>query len=58
MPIARVALPVGTSQSFDYWIPQGLAVARGSVVRVQLGQRRLVGVVTGVVAEKIGRAHV
>lgn len=51
MPIARVALPVGTSQSFDYWIPQGLAVARGSVVRVQLGQRRLVGVVTGVVAE-------
>ena len=51
MPIARVALPVATAQAFDYWIPQGLAVDRGSVVRVQLGTRRLVGVVTGIVAE-------
>jgi primosomal protein N' (replication factor Y) (superfamily II helicase) len=51
MPIARVALPVAIAQAFDYWIPEGLSVARGSVVRAQLGPRSLVGVVTDIVAE-------
>ncbi len=41
MPIARVALPVATATTFDYWVPEGLAVARGSIVRVTLGTRRL-----------------
>jgi primosomal protein N' (replication factor Y) len=45
MPIARVALPVAAPTAFDYWIPQGLAVERGSIVRVPLGPRRLAGVV-------------
>ena len=48
MPIARVALPVATDSTFDYWVPEGLAVVRGSMVRVRLGTRRLVGVVTDI----------
>ncbi len=51
MPIARVALPVAAATAFDYWIPDGAPVRRGSVVRVALGPRRLVGVVHDVVAE-------
>jgi len=44
---------------FDYWIPDGLDVARGSVVRVTLNRRAAVGVVValddaaGVVPEKL-----
>ena len=45
MSVARVALPVATGQTFDYWIPEGLGVERGAIVRVRLGPRRLVGVV-------------
>jgi primosomal protein N' (replication factor Y) len=45
MPIARVALPVAAPTTFDYWIPEGLAVERGAIVRVRLGTRRLAGVV-------------
>jgi primosomal protein N' (replication factor Y) len=45
MTIARVALPVGVDRLFDYWIPGGLAVVEGAVVRVRLGRRRLAGVV-------------
>ena len=48
MPIARVALPVASDTTFDYWAPEALGVARGVVVRVQLGRRKLTGVVTGV----------
>jgi len=48
MPVARVALPVAAPTAFDYWIPQGLAIERGSIVRVQLGPRRLAGVVVSV----------
>ena len=48
MPIARVALPVAAQTTFDYWCPESLPVARGSVVRVRLGKRNLVGVVTDV----------
>jgi len=51
MPIARVALPVATPTTFDYWLPEGLAISRGSVVRVRLGSRSLVGVVTGIASE-------
>ncbi|MFO1302383.1 MAG: primosomal protein N' [Burkholderiales bacterium] len=45
MPVARVALPVAAPTTFDYWIPQGLNVERGSLVRVALGTRRLAGIV-------------
>ena len=48
MAIARVALPIAAWQLFDYWIPDGLPVARGDVVRAKLGGRALVGVVTEV----------
>jgi primosomal protein N' (replication factor Y) len=44
MAIARIALPVAADQLFDYWVPSGLAIEAGSVVRVRFGARRLVGV--------------
>ena len=50
VPIARVALPVAADTTFDYWAPDGLHIARGSVVRVPLGPRKLAGVVVDVVA--------
>ncbi len=50
MPIARVALPVAADTLFDYWAPEALKLSRGSVVRVRLGPRKLVGVVMEVVA--------
>ena len=49
MPIARVALPVAADTTFDYWAPESLGITRGSIVRVQLGPRKLAGVVMGVV---------
>ncbi|HSC99354.1 MAG TPA: hypothetical protein VLI21_10655, partial [Casimicrobiaceae bacterium] len=48
MAIARVALPVGAWQLFDYWIPDGLSARRGDVVRVRLGTRTHRGVVIAV----------
>lgn len=45
MTIARVALPVAVDKLFDYWVPAGLDLAAGAVVRVRLGGRRLAGVV-------------
>ena len=48
MAIARVALPVATWQFFDYWIPDGLAVAEGDTVRVRLAGRKLAGIVVSV----------
>ncbi len=51
MPVARVALPVAARTAFDYWVPDGLAVARGSVVRVRLARRRCAGVVTDLVQD-------
>ena len=48
MAIARVALPVATGSAFDYWVPAGLAVERGSVVRVRLAKRALIGVVVDI----------
>ena len=48
MAIARVALPVAVDKVFDYWIPDGLAVSSGAVVRVDLASRPLAGVVVDV----------
>jgi primosomal protein N' (replication factor Y) len=48
MAIARIALPVATWHLFDYWIPDGLAVAPGDIVRVRLAARKLTGVVVDV----------
>ena len=50
MTVARVALPAATGQAFDYWIPDGIGVARGSIVRVRLANRRHVGVVVEIAA--------
>ena len=50
MPIVRLALPVAADTTFDYWAPEALGIARGSVVRVHLGPRKLAGVVVEVVA--------
>ena len=50
MTIARVALPVAASAPFDYWVPAGLSLVRGSVVRVNLARRSLPGVVVDVTA--------
>ena len=44
MAIVRVALPVATDRLFDYWSPSGLEIRAGSVLRVRLGQRRLLGI--------------
>jgi primosomal protein N' (replication factor Y) len=59
MTIARVALPVATDRLFDYWLPGGSAVERGSIVRVRLARRALAGVVveTGVDSD-VDRARV
>jgi primosomal protein N' len=42
--IVRVALPVATDQLFDYWLPAGLAIETGSVLRVRLAKRRMLGI--------------
>ena len=38
-------MPVAAHRLFDYWLPAGLAVGRGSVLVVKLGARSLAGVV-------------
>jgi primosomal protein N' (replication factor Y) (superfamily II helicase) len=48
MAIARVALPVAHPSPFDYWVPAGLTVERGSLVRVRLARRAMVGVVVNI----------
>ena len=48
MAIAHIAMPIAAWQHFDYWIPEGLFVARGDIVRARLARRKCVGVVTGV----------
>ncbi len=48
MTIACVALPVAVHSLFDYWVPAGLELERGQVVRVHLGRRALAGVVVAV----------
>ncbi|HET9046410.1 MAG TPA: primosomal protein N', partial [Casimicrobiaceae bacterium] len=48
MTIARVALPIATHSTFDYWVPEGLPVARGTMVVARLARRTLAGVVVDV----------
>ena len=48
MAVARVALPVAASRLFDYWVPSGIDLGIGSIVRVGLGARTVVGVVAEV----------
>ena len=48
MAIVRVALPVAVDQLFDYWLPAGLEIPAGTVLRTRLGRRRLLGVAVGV----------
>ena len=48
MAIARIALPVAVPHTFDYWVPDGLDVGRGAVVRVRLANRSSVGVILAV----------
>ncbi|MEP7274746.1 MAG: primosomal protein N' [Betaproteobacteria bacterium] len=51
MTIARVALPLATAPAFDYWVPEGLPVARGAIVLVRLARRLHTGVVVDVRAD-------
>ena len=48
MAIAHVAMPIAAWQLFDYWVPDGLEIRRGDVVRARLGGRKHVGVVVGI----------
>src|SRR5512141_1136193 len=48
MTIARIALPVAVHSLFDYWVPAGLEIGCGQIVRVQLGRRALAGVVVAI----------
>src|SRR6185312_7089090 len=43
--IARIAVCGAAAAPFDYWIPAGLDVVPGSVVRVTLNRRSVTGVV-------------
>src|SRR6185436_7583584 len=45
MAIVRLALPVASHSLFDYWLPPGLDVGPGAIVRVHLARRALIGVV-------------
>jgi primosomal protein N' (replication factor Y) len=47
MAIAHVAMPIAAWQLFDYWVPDGLDVARGDIVRVRFVGRHRLGVVAG-----------
>jgi primosomal protein N' (replication factor Y) (superfamily II helicase) len=48
MAIAHIALPIAAWQLFDYWVPDGLEIRRGDVVRARLGGRKQIGVVAGI----------
>jgi primosomal protein N' (replication factor Y) len=43
--IVRIALPVAVDRLFDYWLPAGLDIRCGAVLRARLGRRRVLGVV-------------
>lgn len=45
MTIARVAVPVPVDRCFDYWVPEGIPLVPGALVRVRFGTKRCVGVV-------------
>ncbi len=44
--LAQVLVPVALEASYTYRVPPGMAVGPGSIVRVPLGPRHVVGVVT------------
>jgi len=46
--IARIAICGAVTPPFDYWIPAGLDITRGTVVRVSLNRRACVGVVVAI----------
>ncbi len=46
--IARIAICGAQTPPFDYWIPAGLAITRGAVVRVAVNRRAAIGVVVSV----------
>ncbi|HXT04683.1 MAG TPA: primosomal protein N' [Casimicrobiaceae bacterium] len=48
MAIAHIAMPIAAWQLFDYWVPDGLEIRRGDIVRARLGGRKHVGVVAGI----------
>ncbi len=57
MTIARIALPVATFETFDYWIPEGLAVGRGAAVRVKFSGRNRIGVVVALESSSTHAEH-
>jgi len=48
MPVAHVALPVPLPRTFDYRLPEGIAVQAGCRVRVPFGKQERVGIVVSV----------
>ena len=51
MAIVRVALPVAVDRLFDYWLPAGLEIQPGTLLRARLGRRRVVGVAVDLVRD-------
>ncbi len=45
MPYAKILLPVATPTPFDYRVPEGVAVQKGSIVSVPFGRKTETGVV-------------
>ncbi|HHS9547762.1 TPA: primosomal protein N' [Klebsiella quasipneumoniae subsp. similipneumoniae] len=48
MSVAHVALPVPLPRTFDYLLPDGMAVKAGCRVRVPFGKQERIGIVTAV----------
>ena len=48
MPVAHVALPVPLPRTFDYLLPEGMAVKAGCRVRVPFGKQERIGIVAAV----------
>ena len=48
--VTRRRVPIAAAQLFDYWVPSGLDVQAGSVVRVRIARRIETGVVVAIVA--------
>ncbi|WP_226636129.1 primosomal protein N' [Brevundimonas poindexterae] len=48
MKVASVLIPLPVEEAFDYVVPDDMAVARGQLVTVPLGPRRITGVVSEV----------
>ncbi|MBO9501472.1 primosomal protein N' [Brevundimonas sp. A19_0] len=48
MKVASVLIPLPVDEAFDYVVPDDMAVARGQLVTVPLGPRRITGVVSEV----------